>query len=29
MFRWQALMFVPNPSNGLFALSDAHDFFTN
>ena len=26
MFRWQALMLVPNPSNGLFALSNAHDF---
>lgn len=27
MFRWQALMLTPNPSNGLFALSNAHDFY--
>lgn len=25
MFRWQALMLTPNPMNGLFALSNAHD----
>jgi len=28
MFRWQTLMFVANPANGFFALSDAKDFFT-
>jgi hypothetical protein len=27
MFRWQALMLTPNPANGLFALSNAHDFY--
>jgi hypothetical protein len=26
LFRWQALMLTPNPQNGLFALSNAHDF---
>jgi hypothetical protein len=26
LIRWQALMFVPAPANGLFALSDAFDF---
>jgi hypothetical protein len=27
MFRWQALMLTPSPANGLFALSNAHDFY--
>jgi len=27
MFRFQALMLTPNPANGLFALSDAFDFY--
>jgi hypothetical protein len=27
MFRFQALMLTPSPSNGLFALSDAFDFY--
>ncbi len=26
LLRWQALMLVPNPVNGLFALSNAYDF---
>jgi hypothetical protein len=26
LLRWQALMLVPNPANGLFALSNAFDF---
>lgn len=26
LLRWQALMLMPNPSNGLFALSRAFDF---
>jgi hypothetical protein len=25
LLRWQALMLTPNPQNGLFALSNAHD----
>lgn len=25
--RWQALMLTPNPANGFFALSDAHDLW--
>lgn len=25
--RWQALMLTPNPANGLFALSSAHDLW--
>ncbi len=27
MYRWQTLMLMPNPMNGLFALSNAHDFW--
>ena len=27
ILRWQALMLTPNPANGLFALSDARDFW--
>ena len=27
MLRWQALMLSPNPANGLFALSNAADFY--
>ncbi|MCA8966181.1 MAG: hypothetical protein KDC48_14955 [Planctomycetes bacterium] len=25
--RWQALLFMPNPANGFFALTDAFDFY--
>jgi hypothetical protein len=27
MYRWQVLMLTPAPSNGLFALSNAHDMW--
>ena len=27
ILRWQALMLMPNPSNGLFALTNAHDIW--
>lgn len=29
MLRWQALMLTPSPSNGLFALSNAFDFYND
>jgi hypothetical protein len=29
MLRWQTMMLTPNPVNGLFALSDAYDFYEN
>jgi hypothetical protein len=29
ILRWQALMLTPNPVNGLFALSNAHDLWVD